>query len=151
MRISDWSSDVCSSDLKAVRIIVVEAAGHGISSGQHAASLTGGRPGVLHGNRTYLLQNDDGQIIDAHSISAGLDYPGIGPEHSWLHDIGRAEYVSATDRAALDAFQLCSRIEGIIPALEPAHAPAHVRTLAPPMARDQTIVMGSEEHTPELQ
>src|SRR3546814_18456306 len=120
MRISDWSSDVCSSDLKGVRIVGVEAAGHGIASGQHAASLTGGRPGVLHGNRTYLLQNDDGQITDAHSISAGLDYPGIGPEHSWLHDIRRAEYVSAPDREALDAFQLCSRLEGIIPALEPA-------------------------------
>ncbi|WP_193367487.1 tryptophan synthase subunit beta [Pelagibius marinus] len=128
-------------DDKDVAIYGVEAAGHGISSGEHAASLTGGRPGVLHGNRTYLLQNDDGQILDAHSISAGLDYPGIGPEHSWLHDIGRANYVSATDAEALEAFQLCSRIEGIIPALEPAHALAYVRKLAPQMGRDQIIVM----------
>ncbi|GAB4371556.1 MAG: tryptophan synthase subunit beta [Kiloniellaceae bacterium] len=128
-------------DDKEVAIYGVEAAGHGIETGEHAASLTGGRPGVLHGNRTYLLQNDDGQIIDAHSISAGLDYPGIGPEHSWLHDIGRAKYVSATDKEALEAFQLCSRIEGIIPALEPAHALAYVRKLAPQMARDKIIVM----------
>jgi len=128
-------------DDKEVRIVGVEAAGHGISSGEHAASLTGGRPGVLHGNRTYLLQDDDGQIIDAHSISAGLDYPGIGPEHSWLHDIGRAEYVSATDTEALEAFQLCSRIEGIIPALEPSHAIAHVCKLAPEMGRDELLVM----------
>ncbi len=128
-------------DDKDVAIYGVEAAGHGISSGEHAASLTGGRPGVLHGNRTYLLQNDDGQIIDAHSISAGLDYPGIGPEHSWLHDIGRANYVSATDKEALEAFQLCSRIEGIIPALEPAHALAYVRKLAPQLGRDKIIVM----------
>ncbi|MEQ8355667.1 MAG: tryptophan synthase subunit beta [Kiloniellaceae bacterium] len=128
-------------DDKEVRIFGVEAAGHGIPSGEHAASLTGGRPGVLHGNRTYLLQNDDGQITDAHSISAGLDYPGIGPEHSWLHEIGRAEYVSATDKEALEAFQLCSRIEGIIPALEPAHALAYVRKLAPQLGRDEIIVM----------
>ncbi len=128
-------------DDKEVRIVGVEAAGHGITTGEHAASLTGGRPGVLHGNRTYLLQNDDGQIIDAHSISAGLDYPGIGPEHSWLNDIGRAEYVSATDKEALEAFQLCSKIEGIIPALEPAHALAHVRKLAPEMGRDEILVM----------
>ena len=124
-----------------VRIVGVEAAGHGIPTGEHAASLTGGRPGVLHGNRTFLLQNDDGQIFDAHSISAGLDYPGIGPEHSWLHEIGRAEYVSATDAEALAAFQLCSRIEGIIPALEPAHALAHVQKLAPEMGRDEILVM----------
>ena len=117
-----------------MRLIGVEAGGHGIETGQHAASLTGGRPGVLHGNRTYLLQDDDGQIIEAHSISAGLDYPGIGPEHSWLHDIGRVEYVSATDQEALAAFQLCTRTEGIIPALEPAHALAHVTKLAPTMA-----------------
>lgn len=128
-------------DDKEVRIIGVEAAGHGIPTGEHAASLTGGRPGVLHGNRTYLLQNDDGQIQDAHSISAGLDYPGIGPEHSWLHDSGRAEYVSATDAEALEAFQLCSRVEGIIPALEPAHALAYVGKLAPQMARDALLVM----------
>ncbi|WP_422369026.1 tryptophan synthase subunit beta [Pelagibius sp.] len=128
-------------DDKEVRIIGVEAAGHGIPTGEHAASLTGGRPGVLHGNRTYLLQNEDGQIQDAHSISAGLDYPGIGPEHSWLHDSGRAEYVSATDAEALEAFQLCSRVEGIIPALEPAHALAHVGKLAPQMERDALLVM----------
>jgi tryptophan synthase beta chain len=128
-------------DDTSVRLIGVEAGGHGIETGQHAASLTGGRPGVLHGNRTYLLQDDDGQIIEAHSISAGLDYPGIGPEHSWLHDIGRVEYVSATDREALEAFQLCSLTEGIIPALEPAHALAYVQKLAPTMSRDQIILM----------
>jgi tryptophan synthase beta chain len=124
-----------------VQITGVEAAGHGVESGKHAASLTGGRPGVLHGNRTYLLQNDDGQIIDAHSISAGLDYPGIGPEHSWLHDIGRAQYVSATDTEALEAFQMCSRLEGIIPALEPSHALAHVRKIAPELPADHLLVM----------
>ncbi|MGB1684226.1 MAG: tryptophan synthase subunit beta, partial [Candidatus Puniceispirillaceae bacterium] len=107
-------------DDKDVEIYGVEAAGKGIPSGLHAASLTGGQPGILHGNRTYLLQNDDGQITDAHSISAGLDYPGIGPEHSWLHDTGRVNYVSATDDEALVAFQLCARQEGIIPALEPS-------------------------------
>ena len=124
-----------------VRMIGVEAAGHGIATGQHAASLTGGRPGVLHGNRTYLLQNEDGQITDAHSISAGLDYPGIGPEHSWLHEMGRVEYVSITDQEALDAFKTCCRTEGIIPALEPSHALAHVEKIAGPMDRDQIIVM----------
>ena len=128
-------------DDPTVRLIGVEAGGHGIETGQHAASLTGGRPGVLHGNRTYLLQDDDGQIIEAHSISAGLDYPGIGPEHAWLHDIGRVEYVSATDQEALTAFQLCTRTEGIIPALEPAHALAYVAKLAPTMAADQIILM----------
>ena len=128
-------------DDESVRIIGVEAAGHGIESGEHAASLTGGQPGVLHGNRTYLLQDDDGQIIDAHSISAGLDYPGIGPEHSWLHQSGRVEYVSITDKEALDAFQLCCRTEGIIPALEPSHALAHVAKIAPDMDGDQLIVM----------
>ncbi len=124
-----------------VEIIGVEAAGHGITTGQHAASLSGGRPGVLHGNRTYLLQTDDGQIIDAHSISAGLDYPGIGPEHSWLHDIKRVKYVAITDNEALDAFKLCCRLEGIIPALEPAHALAHVKKLAPQMGMEKIIVM----------
>jgi tryptophan synthase beta chain len=124
-----------------VRIIGVEAAGHGIESGEHAASLTGGRPGVLHGNRTFLLQDNDGQILDAHSISAGLDYPGIGPEHAWLHDLGRVEYVSVTDREALDAFQLCSRLEGIIPALEPSHALAHVAKIAPELPADHLMVM----------
>jgi tryptophan synthase beta chain len=128
-------------DDKDVRIIGVEAAGHGLESGQHAASLTGGRPGVLHGNRTYLLQDDDGQIIDAHSISAGLDYPGIGPEHSWLNDSGRVEYVSVTDDEALDCFQLCSRLEGIIPALEPSHALAHVGKIAPELPADHLMVM----------
>ncbi len=113
-------------DDTSVRLIGVEAAGHGLDTQQHAASLSRGRPGVLHGNRTYLLQDDDGQIQEAHSISAGLDYPGIGPEHSWLHEIGRVEYVAATDDEALAAFQLCTRTEGIIPALEPAHALAHV-------------------------
>jgi tryptophan synthase beta chain len=128
-------------DEPSVKMFGVEAAGHGLDSGQHAASLAGGRPGVLHGNRTYLLQNDDGQIQEAHSISAGLDYPGIGPEHAWLNDTGRVTYVSATDQEALDAFQLCARIEGIIPALEPAHALAHVKKLAPQMAKDELIVM----------
>ena len=124
-----------------VRIIGVEAAGLGVESGKHAASLTGGTPGILHGNRTYLLQDSDGQIIDAHSISAGLDYPGIGPEHSWLNDVGRVEYVSVTDSEALDAFQLCCRAEGIIPALEPAHALAHVAKIAPTLDKDNLIVM----------
>ena len=124
-----------------VRIIGVEAAGDGINTERHAASLSGGKPGVLHGNRTYLLQDDDGQITDAHSISAGLDYPGIGPEHAWLHDSGRVDYVSATDTDALDAFQLCSNLEGIIPALEPSHALAHVLRIAPALPSDHIIVM----------
>ncbi|MBU3919853.1 tryptophan synthase subunit beta [Hyphomonas sp.] len=115
---------------EGVRLIGVEAAGHGIETGLHAAALNGGRPGILHGNRTYLLQTDDGQIIDAHSISAGLDYPGIGPEHAFLRDAGRAEYLSCTDDEALAAFQLCTRLEGIIPALEPAHAIARVGEVA---------------------
>jgi tryptophan synthase beta chain len=125
----------------SVQMFGVEAAGEGIETGKHAASLTGGRPGVLHGNRTYLLQNEDGQIIDAHSISAGLDYPGIGPEHAWLHDTGRVSYVSATDKEALDAFQLCARAEGIIPALEPAHALAYVSKIAGKLPKDHLIVM----------
>ena len=124
-----------------VRLIGVEAAGRGLDTQEHAASLSRGRPGVLHGNRTYLLQDDDGQIQEAHSISAGLDYPGIGPEHSWLHEIGRVEYVAATDQEALDAFQLCTQTEGIIPALEPAHAIAHVAKIAPEMGRDAVILM----------
>ena len=128
-------------DDTSVRLIGVEAAGHGVDTQQHAASLTRGRPGVLHGNRTYLLQDGDGQIQEAHSISAGLDYPGIGPEHSWLHDIERVEYVSATDTEALAAFQLCTRTEGIIPALEPAHAIAHVTKIATSMDKDQIILM----------
>ena len=125
-----------------VAIYGVEAGGHGIDvENGHAASMTGGRPGVLHGNRTYLLQDADGQILEGHSISAGLDYPGVGPEHSWLKDSGRVNYVPATDREALDAFQLLTRLEGIIPALEPAHALAHVIKLAPTMGKDKIIVM----------
>jgi tryptophan synthase beta chain len=119
----------------------VEAAGDGIETRRHAASLAGGRPGVLHGNRTYLLQDEDGQIAEAHSISAGLDYPGIGPEHSWLHDIKRVKYVSSTDQDALDAFQLLSRLEGIIPAFEPAHALAEVGRIAPKLPKDHLIVV----------
>jgi tryptophan synthase beta chain len=128
-------------DDRQIEIYGVEAAGHGLKSGQHAASVAGGKPGVLHGNRTYLLMNEDGQINEAHSISAGLDYPGIGPEHSWLHDVGRVTYLSATDDEALDAFQLCSRLEGIIPALEPAHALAQVIKLAPKKPKDHLMVM----------
>jgi tryptophan synthase beta chain len=128
-------------DDPSVEIYGVEAAGRGIKTGQHAASISGGRPGVLHGNRTYLLMNDDGQIQDAHSISAGLDYPGIGPEHSWLHDMGRVQYLSATDDEALQAFQLLCAIEGIIPALEPAHALAKVAELAPKKPKDHLMVV----------
>jgi len=124
-----------------VEMFAVEAAGEGIETGRHAASIAAGAPGVLHGNRTYLLQNDDGQITDAHSISAGLDYPGIGPEHAWLHDQGRVNYVSATDAEALAAFKLCSELEGIIPALEPAHALAHVIRHCPDLPRDHLVVM----------
>ena len=124
-----------------VRIIGVEAAGNGIERGEHAASLAGGKPGVLHGNRTYLLQDDDGQILDAHSISAGLDYPGIGPEHSWLNDSGRVEYVSVRDDEALEMFQLCSRLEGIIPALEPSHALAHIKKIAPELPAEHLMIM----------
>ena len=128
-------------DDPSVEIIGVEAAGHGIETGKHCASIKGGHPGVLHGNRTYLLQDDDGQIYDGHSISAGLDYPGIGPEHSWLHEVGRVSYVSVTDKEALEAFQLCTRLEGIIPALEPSHALAHVMKIAPDLPKDHLIVM----------
>ena len=128
-------------DDPSVEIYGVEAAGRGIKTGEHAASIAGGRPGVLHGNRTYLLMNDDGQIQDAHSISAGLDYPGIGPEHSWLHDMGRVQYLSATDDEALKAFQLLCAIEGIIPALEPAHALAKLADLAPKKPRDHLMVL----------
>ncbi|MFN4023480.1 MAG: tryptophan synthase subunit beta [Hyphomonas sp.] len=126
---------------EGVRMIGVEAAGHGIETGQHAAALNGGRPGILHGNRTYLLQTDDGQIIDAHSISAGLDYPGIGPEHAFLRDAGRAEYLSCTDDEALAAFQLCTRLEGIIPALEPSHALARVGEVAQELGKDGLIIL----------
>ncbi len=128
-------------DEPAVRIIGVEAAGHGIETGKHAASLTGGSAGVLHGNRTYLLQSEDGQINDAHSISAGLDYPGVGPEHAWLHEQRRVEYVAATEAAALAAFELCTKLEGIIPALESAHALAHVAELAPRLGKDNLVVV----------
>ncbi len=128
-------------DDPSVRLVGVEAAGRGLDTQEHAASLSRGRPGVLHGNRTYLLQDADGQIQEAHSISAGLDYPGIGPEHSWLHETGRVEYVAATDEEALAAFQLCTRTEGIIPALEPAHALAHVTKLAPELSADAIILM----------
>ncbi|MDG2299088.1 MAG: tryptophan synthase subunit beta [Planktomarina sp.] len=129
-------------DDKEVNIIGVEAGGKGVNSKmEHCASLTGGRPGVLHGNRTYLLQDDDGQILEGFSISAGLDYPGIGPEHAWLHEIGRAQYVSITDVEALEAFQLSCELEGIIPALEPSHALAHVMKIAPTLPSDHLIVM----------
>jgi tryptophan synthase beta chain len=127
-------------DDRSVAIYGVEAAGHGLTN-LHAASIAGGRPGVLHGNRTYLLMDDDGQITEAHSISAGLDYPGIGPEHSWLNDIGRVQYLSATDEEALSAFQLLSKLEGIIPALEPAHAIAKVIELAPTLPKDHLMVV----------
>ena len=128
-------------DDPGVAMYGVEAAGKGLETGLHAASIAGGQPGVLHGNRTYLLQNEDGQITDAHSISAGLDYPGIGPEHAWLHEAGRVNYVSASDAEALAAFQLCTKLEGIIPALEPAHALAYVAKMAPGLARDHLLCM----------
>jgi len=124
-----------------VDITAVEAAGHGVDTDKHAASIAGGTPGVLHGNRTFLLQDDDGQIAEAHSISAGLDYPGIGPEHAWLHSIGRVKYVSVTDQEAIDAFQTLARLEGILPALEPSHAIAHVLKVAPTLPRDHLMVM----------
>ena len=126
---------------ESVALYGVEAAGHGVETGQHAAALTGGKPGVLHGNRTYLLQNEDGQIQEAHSISAGLDYPGVGPEHSYLKDAGRATYLSATDTEALEAFQLCARLEGILPALEPAHALARVGEIAKQLGPGKLIIM----------
>jgi len=128
-------------DDRNVRMIAVEAAGEGLETGKHAASLTKGSPGVLHGNRTYLLQDRDGQITEAHSISAGLDYPGIGPEHAWLRDVGRVEYVSATDAEAVEAFHLLTRIEGIIPALESAHAVAHACRIAGDLAADHLMVI----------
>ncbi|WNW12634.1 tryptophan synthase subunit beta [Pseudomonas sp. DTU_2021_1001937_2_SI_NGA_ILE_001] len=128
-------------DDASVQIIGVEAGGHGVDTDKHAASLNGGVPGVLHGNRTYLLQNDDGQIADAHSISAGLDYPGIGPEHAWLHEVKRVEYVSITDDQALDAFHQCCRLEGIIPALETAHALAEAIRRAPTLGKDHLMVV----------
>ncbi len=129
-------------DDPSVRIYGCEAGGHGIDvPNGHAASMTGGRPGVLHGNRTYLLQDEDGQVLEGHSISAGLDYPGVGPEHSWLRDTGRVSYVPITDKEALDAFMICTKTEGIIPALESAHGLAQVLKLAPTMGKDETIVL----------
>ncbi len=128
-------------DDQNTKMIAVEAAGLGLNSGKHAASLSGGKPGILHGNKTYLLQSDTGQIEEAHSISAGLDYPGIGPEHSFLHDEKRVKYMSATDDEALEAFQYCCKLEGIIPALEPAHALAVVKKIAPKMNPSQILVM----------
>jgi len=128
-------------DVPGVRLVGVEAAGEGVETGRHSASLSAGTPGVLHGNRTYLLQDEDGQILDTHSVSAGLDYPGVGPEHSWLKDSGRAEYVAVTDADALKAFHECCQIEGIIPALETAHAIAYATQLAPTMPRDALILV----------
>jgi tryptophan synthase beta chain len=124
-----------------VRMIGVEAAGHGIESGQHAATLLTGRPGVLHGNRTYLIQDEDGQIIETHSISAGLDYPGVGPEHAWLKDSNRAEYVAVTDEEALAAFHTLCRYEGIMPALESSHALAYAAKLAPTLDKDKLLLV----------
>ena len=126
---------------ESVRIFGVEASGHGMESGQHAAAINGGRPGVLHGNKTYLLQDREGQITEAHSISAGLDYPGIGPEHSWLHDVGRATYLTCTDDEALDALQLCTRLEGIIPALESSHALARLDEVTRAVGKDGLVVL----------
>ena len=129
-------------DDDGVEIYGVEAGGHGIDvENGHAASMSGGSPGVLHGNRTFLLQNYDGQILEGHSISAGLDYPGVGPEHAWLKETGRVKYVPATDKEALEAFQLCTKLEGIIPALEPSHALSFVMKLAPTLAQDHLLVM----------
>jgi tryptophan synthase beta chain len=124
-----------------VKIIGVEAAGEGMHTPRHAAAINGGRPGVLHGNKTYLLQDDEGQILEAHSISAGLDYPGIGPELSWLHDVGRARYLTTTDAEALEAFQLCARLEGIIPALESSHAIARIGEVARDVGKGGVVVM----------
>jgi tryptophan synthase beta chain len=128
-------------DDEAVEMHGVEAAGSGLETSQHAATLNKGQPGVLHGARSYLLQTHEGQVLEAHSISAGLDYPGVGPEHSWLKDQGRVKYFSATDKEALHAFEILSRLEGIIPALEPSHALAHVMRLAPGLAKDQIVTM----------
>ena len=128
-------------DDKQIEMIAVEAAGHGLESGAHAASLSGGKPGILHGNKTYLLQSQDGQIDEAHSISAGLDYPGIGPEHSYLFEQKRVQYMSATDKEAIEAFQYCCNLEGIIPALEPSHALAVLKKIAKQYGKDQIVVM----------
>jgi len=126
---------------KEVRLIGVEAGGLGLQTGKHAATLCAGRPGVLHGNRTYLMQDENGQIMETHSISAGLDYPGVGPEHAWLKDTGRAEYVAVTDDEALEAFHLLCRVEGIIPALESSHAVAHAMKIARDMPRDKVLLV----------
>lgn len=126
---------------ESVRLVGVEAAGHGVETGMHAASLTAGKVGVLHGNRTYVIQNEDGQVIETHSVSAGLDYPGVGPEHAWLKDTSRAEYVSVTDDEALEAFHQCCRIEGIIPALESSHSLAYITKLAPTLPKDKIILV----------
>src|SRR5205814_10098518 len=128
-------------DHRDVRLVGVEAAGEGLASGKHSASLTAGSPGVLHGNRTYLLQDEDGQILETHSVSAGLDYPGVGPEHAWLKDSGRAQYLTITDNEALASFHDCCRIEGIIPALESCHALAYAAKLAPTLARDKILLV----------
>jgi tryptophan synthase beta chain len=128
-------------DDASVAIYGVEAAGDGLATGRHAAPLNAGRPGVLHGNRTYLMEDDDGQIIETHSVSAGLDYPGVGPEHAWLKDSGRATYVAVTDDEALEAFHLLTRTEGIIPALESSHAVAYAMKLAPTLAKDRVILI----------
>jgi tryptophan synthase beta chain len=128
-------------DHKEVQLIGVEAAGEGVATGRHSASLSAGTPGVLHGNRTYLLQNEDGQIIETHSVSAGLDYPGVGPEHAWLKDSGRAQYVSITDQEAIDAFHRCCHIEGIIPALESSHALAYAAKFAATLPKDKIILV----------
>jgi tryptophan synthase beta chain len=126
---------------ESVRLIGVEAAGEGMQTGRHAAAIAAGKVGVLHGNRTYLMQDDDGQIIESHSVSAGLDYPGVGPEHAWLNDTGRAQYVNITDDEALAAFHSCCRIEGIIPALESSHAIAQAVKMAPTLAKDKIILV----------
>jgi tryptophan synthase beta chain len=128
-------------DVAGVRLVGVEAAGDGLDTGRHSASLLKGTPGVLHGNRTYLLQDENGQVADTHSVSAGLDYPGVGPEHAWLKDIGRAEYVAIDDTEALKAFHDCCRIEGIIPALETSHAIAYAAKLAPTLPKDQIVLV----------
>jgi len=126
---------------ETVKLIGVEASGHGMDTGLHAAAINGGRPGVLHGNKTYLLQDPEGQITEAHSISAGLDYPGIGPEHAWLHDVGRAAYLTATDTESLEAFKLCAELEGILPAIESAHALARLGDIAADVGKDGIVVL----------
>jgi len=128
-------------DDHSVKLIGVEAAGDGVETGRHSAPLCAGRPGVLHGNRTYLIEDDDGEIIETHSISAGLDYPGVGPEHAWLKDTGRAQYVNITDTEALEGFHALTRLEGIIPALESSHAMAYTMKLAPTMSKDEIIIV----------